>query len=215
MTFAQTWDVSYSTGGRAAPSPHPVIAPVVEDTVVRDTVVTDTVAGEPVPGETAVAGTESMPPGLGTAGPSSLRQVFLAIGPESAKAARDFTKSTLREWGLDGVVQEAALIASELVTNAIRHGGCCARTEGEPGPDRGDRVDRVELAWQRQTSRVICMVTDRSPRPPVLSEADSDAESGRGLQVVAALAATWGWMTLGTRSKAVWAALAVLPHITD
>jgi anti-sigma regulatory factor (Ser/Thr protein kinase) len=150
-----------------------------------------------------------MPPGLGTACQSSLRQVFLVIGPESARAARDFTKSVLREWGLDGLVQEAALIASELVTNAIRHGACCASADGDQ--DQG----RVELSWQRQTSRVICMVTDRSPRPPVLGEADSDAESGRGLQVVAALAATWGWMMLGARSKAVWAALAILPRLTD
>jgi len=187
VTFAQTWDVSYSAGDQAPPSLSPVIAPV--------------------PAETADAGTESMPPGLGTACPSSLRQVFLVIGPESAKAAREFTKSTLRDWGLDGLVQEAALIASELVTNAIRHGACCASSEGESG--------RVELSWQHQASRVICMVTDRSPRPPVLGEADSDAESGRGLQVVAALAAAWGWMMLGARSKAVWAALAVLPRIPD
>ncbi len=219
MTFAQTWDVSFSTGERAAPSPSPVIAAVVRDTVVRNTGPQEcwpedfapdgTTPAGTRPGETNAGGTESMPPGLGTASPSSLRQEFLAIGPESARAARDFTKSTLREWGLDGLVQEAALIASELVTNAIRHGACCARVEGEPGSGR------VELSWQRQASRVICMVTDRNPTPPALSEADSDAESGRGLQVVAALAATWGWMMLGARSKAVWAALAILPRCSD
>jgi hypothetical protein len=199
VTSAQTWDVSYGTGTRA-------------------------------PGGTAPEC--SAPPGLGAACPASLRQVFLAIGPESAKAARDFTKAILREWGLDGLAQEAALIASELVTNAIRHGACCAREDwagedwaGEDWADEdwavgdwappdwaGAEQARVELSWQRQAGRVICMVTDQSPRLPVLGSADEDAESGRGLQVVAALSAAWGWMMLGARSKAVWAALAILPH---
>jgi anti-sigma regulatory factor (Ser/Thr protein kinase) len=207
VTFAQTWDVSYGTSERTAPSHSPVIVleeagPVdlPEDARPKDTQPEDAHAED----ETAEG--SSVPPGLGTAFPSSLRQVFLLIGPESAKAARDFTKATLAEWGLDGLVSEAALIASELVTNAIRHGACCASVDGDGGQGR------VELSWQRQASRVICMVTDRSPRPPVLGSADSDAESGRGLQVVAALAAAWGWMMLGARSKAVWAALAIRPR---
>jgi anti-sigma regulatory factor (Ser/Thr protein kinase) len=128
---------------------------------------------------------------------TNLSQIFLSVAPEAARAARDFTKATLAEWQLDELVTEAVLIASELVTNAIRHGGCCV--DGTP----------VELAWQRQASRVICMVTDCNSKPPVLGVADQDAESGRGLQVVAALASTWGWMMLGATSKAVWAALAM------
>lgn len=127
---------------------------------------------------------------------SSLAQIFLSVAPEAAKAARDFTKATLADWQLDDLVTEAVLIASELVTNAIRHGGCCA-SDANP----------VELAWQRQASRVVCMVTDCNSKPPVLGAADQDAESGRGLQVVQALAATWGWMLLAASSKAVWAAL--------
>jgi len=127
---------------------------------------------------------------------TNLSQIFLSVAPEAARAARDFTKATLAEWQLDDLATEAVLIASELVTNAIRHGGCCA---GDSNP--------VELAWQRQASRVVCMVTDCNSEPPVLGAADQDAESGRGLQVVQALAGTWGWMLLGATSKAVWAAL--------
>lgn len=126
---------------------------------------------------------------------SNLFQIFLSVAPEAAKAARDFTKATLIDWQLEDLITEAVLIASELVTNAIRHGGCCG--DGAP----------VELTWQRQASRVVCVVTDCNSRPPVLGAADQDAESGRGLQVVAALAANWGWMLLGDSSKAVWAAL--------
>ncbi len=203
MTFAQTWDVSYRTSEQAAP----VIAPVFS---VTGTAAAGKAAADTVADTAAFAVAESMPPGLGSASPSSLRQVLLAVGPESAKVARDFTKSTLRDWGLDGLAQEAALIASELVTNAIRH-GCTGGCAGAPaGQD-----ERVELSWQRQASRVICMVTDQNPQAPVPGDADFDAESGRGLQVVAALAATWGWMMLGARCKAVWAALAILPRLTD
>jgi hypothetical protein len=51
------------------------------------------------------------------------------------------------------------------------------------------------------------VVTDRSPKPPVLVPADLNAESGRGLQIVHALAPAWGWTMLSAQEKAVWAAL--------
>lgn len=136
------------------------------------------------------------PPAWGPGGPSEL---VLKPGPESVKAARDFTAATLRGWQLDELVHEAVIITSELVTNAIKHGTCIT-------PPSADMA-RVELAWQRHSSWVICVVTDGCGKPPVLGPADMAAESGRGLQVVHALAAAWGWMMLGAREKAVWAAL--------
>lgn len=139
------------------------------------------------------------PPEQPARGPGAHSELVLKQGRESVKAARDFTADTLRCWQLDTLIQEAVTIASELVTNAIEHGTCLA-------PPTSD-IARVELAWQRHTSRVICVVTDESSRPPVLGRADMDAESGRGLQVVHALAAAWGWEMLGAREKAVWAAL--------
>ncbi len=184
VTFAQTWDVSCG----------------IDD----------------VPADTEAPSLPRCSPQLAAAAPGGLRQILLAIGPESARAARDFTMSTLHDWQLDSLAQEAVLIASELVTNAIRHG--CGLVCGDDAGAAGDGTGsdgtgsdgtKVELAWQRQASRVICMVTDRSPLPPVLGSADRDAESGRGLQVVQALAATWGWMMLGATSKAVWAALSI------
>ena len=187
MTFAQTWDVGYGTGEDTPAAPRqltattgPRLAPQCSGSLGQ--------VPQRSPGP-------EYPPDM-VSGTDALRQALLTIGPEAAKAARDFTTSTLREWQLDELVQEAALIASELVTNAIRHG-------------LGGTDDGVELAWRRQAARVICMVTDRSPLPPVLGSADQDAESGRGLQVVQAVAATWGWMMLSATSKAVWAALTI------
>ncbi len=125
-------------------------------------------------------------------------ELLLIPGPESVKAARDFTAATLRGWKLDALVEEAVIVTSELVTNAIRHGTC------SPGP--GVDVASVMLAWQRHDGRIICVVSDGSSMPPVLEQADTSSESGRGLQVVHALAAAWGWVMLGACEKAVWAA---------
>jgi two-component sensor histidine kinase len=123
----------------------------------------------------------------------------LAPAPESTKAARVFTTATLQGWHLDTLIQDAVIVASELVTNAIRHGTPFATKSGNHPP--------VELTWRRQASRLICVVTDQSPKPPVLASADLNAESGRGLQIVHALAPAWGWTMLSAREKAVWAAL--------
>jgi anti-sigma regulatory factor (Ser/Thr protein kinase) len=126
-------------------------------------------------------------------------RITLAPVPESTKTARDFTTATLRGWHLNALIQDAVMVASELVTNAIRHGTPLA-VDNEEQP-------RVELTWWCQASGLICVVTDRSTQPPVLAPASLHAESGRGLQIVHALADTWGWTTLSTREKAVWATL--------
>ena len=128
------------------------------------------------------------------AGPCEL---VLNPGPESVKAAREFTDATLRDWLLDELVEEAVIVASELVTNAIRHGSHCTVSSAA--------APTVQLAWQRQADRIVCVVTDSSDLPPVLEDADMTAESGRGLQVVHALTAAWGWAMLDACEKAVWA----------
>ena len=103
--------------------------------------------------------------------PAGQIQLLLTADPESVRAARDFTAETLRGWQLDALVDEGVMIASELVTNAVRHGACLG------GPGSG----KVGLTWQRHIGQVICVVTDGSSMPPVLVPADRGAESGRGL----------------------------------
>jgi anti-sigma regulatory factor (Ser/Thr protein kinase) len=124
-------------------------------------------------------------------------ELVLNPGPESVKAAREFTDVTLRDWQLDDLVDEAVIVASELVTNAIRHGTRCT-TSSAVAPT-------VQLAWHRQADRIICVVTDSSDLAPRLEEADTTCESGRGLHVVHALTAAWGWAMLDACQKAVWA----------
>jgi hypothetical protein len=48
----------------------------------------------------------------------------LGAAPGSPRAARDFTAAVLRTWDLAAALPGAQLVISELVTNAIRHGGC-------------------------------------------------------------------------------------------
>lgn len=131
------------------------------------------------------------------------RRIGLAPVPESARAAREFTVATLRKWQLDALIEDAVVIASELATNAIRHG-----TPAATGDAMGDSESgRVELSLCLQASRLICVVTDQTGTPPTLAAPGPEAESGHGLQIVGALAVAWGWTILGTGEKAVWAAL--------
>ena len=78
---------------------------------------------------------------------------------------------------------------SELFANSIRHSGSDAPGETVTvAVKTGDGVVRIE-------------VTDRSgPGVPELHPAGRDAEGGRGLQLIAGLAARWGWRRRGGRT---------------
>jgi len=123
----------------------------------------------------------------------------LTPSPESVKLGRDFTRATLRDWGMSALTDLAELVVSELVTNALRHGIPAARKLG------GQQCVRLRLL--AQAPFVMCMVTDPERAIPVLREADTAAESGRGLTVVEACCVRWGWHLLDEGGKVVWALL--------
>lgn len=127
------------------------------------------------------------------------RCTALAAVPAATRSAREFTATALRGWQLDALIQDAVMIASELAANAIRH--------AVPAATGVARAVPVELAWWHRADELTCVVTDASTDPPVLAPPDLGAESGRGLQIVDALAAAWGWTLLSDTEKAVWAAL--------
>ncbi|MEU1785713.1 ATP-binding protein [Streptomyces sparsogenes] len=112
----------------------------------------------------------------------------LATDPTAAARARRTVAEALRGWGVpDDTVDDIVLMADELVTNAIEHAG---------GP-----------VWLRLRLRrggcVICKVGDGSREAPLLRHSDSDAENGRGLALVAALADAFGSRVTAT-GKVVW-----------
>lgn len=114
--------------------------------------------------------------------------------PEAAAEARVLARVALGIWGLDRAADEAALLLTELVSNAVRH----AR-----GPD-------IEIAVDRPTpDRVQLAVADRAPdRLPELLAAGPDDVRGRGLRLIDNMADRWGYDRVGS-SKRVWADLDV------
>ena len=116
--------------------------------------------------------------------------------PSAAAAARRFVRQTLQSWDIaartwdpDRLVDDAVLLTSELVTNAVVHAGTpldvtCRLTSGE-----------LEVA-----------VRDRHPArtlPDIPQTASTSAERGRGLLLPSALASSWG-VTYARIAKAVW-----------
>jgi hypothetical protein len=118
----------------------------------------------------------------------------------SPRTAREFTTNTLTAWGLDDLVDDAVVIISELVTNAVRH--------GLPGYAAVADMP-IKLTLVRQGRFVVCIVSDPSDQNPKIRPADDACENGRGLHVIEALSRVWGWTPLPGAGKAVWAALSV------
>jgi len=111
-------------------------------------------------------------------------------------SARAHVQQLLWEWGQAELGQDAGVVVSELVTNAVMWSA-----ELRPA------VTSV-LVWLGSDSRfVLVAVADASPRPPMRLELDPDAEGGRGLALVEAFSSRWGWhpTTMVGLVKVVWA----------
>jgi hypothetical protein len=131
---------------------------------------------------------------------------YLQLGalPGAVPCARLHAKLVLWEWGLDGLVETAELLVSEIITNAIR-----ASAAAESGQDGGPWPGGLPAVWfwlaADQRSALI-QVWDRSEDAPQRHEADPDAETGRGLLLVDRLSTRWGTYTPdGWSGKVVWA----------
>ncbi|GLF96920.1 ATP-binding protein [Streptomyces yaizuensis] len=133
-------------------------------------------------------------------GPAGFSACGLDGGLRNASQARRFTAHTLEGWGLVRLVPDAALIVSELVTNAVRH------ALDPDAPDSGEYP--VWLGFFLRPGLVVCAVTDPSCTPPRPRGADACALGGRGLALVAAVSESWSWTLTPPRGKTVWAALA-------
>ncbi len=119
--------------------------------------------------------------------------------PSAVPFARLHARHLLREWGLDGLIETAELLTSELVTNAVR---VMAGQEDQAA---------VGLRLSADHVRVLIEVWDADPRPlaprdPGKDEAPTpEADGGRGLFLVAALSVRWDWyLTHEPPGKVVW-----------
>jgi len=115
------------------------------------------------------------------AGPRLIAIVLPGI-PESVRIARLHVRTALGFHGLDDYAEDAGIITSELVTNAVQH-------------VRGDGIQTIGVTLARTSAppTVTVIVSDSSPDIPRRCDPLTDGERGRGLQIVAALSAHWGW----------------------
>ncbi|MFD4662434.1 SpoIIE family protein phosphatase [Streptomyces halstedii] len=99
----------------------------------------------------------------------------------SVATARAFVRDTLQGWGYTDVVDDAVVLTSELVTNAVVHAGTaadvlCLRTEDGVRVEVSDHYPEREIPLQSSG----------------LDFGSPDREGGRGLLLCAALASRWG-----------------------
>ncbi|MGH3367179.1 MAG: SpoIIE family protein phosphatase [Nocardioidaceae bacterium] len=119
------------------------------------------------------------------------RQAVHQFAPQatSADAARKFVRQTLRGWGADAAVDDAVLLTSELVTNAVVHAGT-----------------DVWVTCALDNAAVQIGVSDGHAAralPTAIGPAPVDRESGRGLYLVSEIAHTWG-VDYDAAAKRVW-----------
>ncbi|MFR9673429.1 SpoIIE family protein phosphatase [Streptomyces sp. TR06-5] len=116
---------------------------------------------------------------------------FEPVG-RSVAVARGFVRDTLQGWGLADVVDDAVVLTSELVTNAVVHAGTSA-----------------QVICLHEESTVRIEVVDHYPERELplhdagLPPGNPDREGGRGLLLCAALASRWG-VDYTAADKRVW-----------
>jgi anti-sigma regulatory factor (Ser/Thr protein kinase) len=95
------------------------------------------------------------------------------------------------------VTDDAALVVSELVTNAVQAGSAL-----------------VGLVLELHHGALRIEVTDDGPGWPTLQRPDPSDAHGRGLALVAGVAHAWGAERLAGQRKVVWALLVVPRELT-
>lgn len=133
--------------------------------------------------------------------------VSCGIAPrrEAVRDAREFTRTTLQLWDMGDLFDDVALVASELVTNALRHAVRTDEVEHRTAEPLDEWSTPIRISLARQASRVVCAVRDPSCVGPVSRIPDHISETGRGLHLVDCFSATWGWQLLDGTGKIVWA----------
>ncbi|MDR7312005.1 serine phosphatase RsbU (regulator of sigma subunit)/anti-sigma regulatory factor (Ser/Thr protein kinase)/putative methionine-R-sulfoxide reductase with GAF domain [Nocardioides luteus] len=115
--------------------------------------------------------------------------------PTSVSEARRFARRVLADWGFEDLLDDAVLLTSELVTNAVTHAGT-----------------PMTVAVVREADRVRIDVVDQHPTrvlPVGANARPGIGEHGRGLLITSALATAWG-VEYRKDHKRVWAAFALV-----
>jgi len=119
------------------------------------------------------------------------RCVTLTAGPTAPGIARSQVRATIAAWDIPVDTSVAILLTSELVTNAVMH-------------EAGETIKLVITCGYGQLG---VDVHDTSRELPVPVDGPPDAETGRGLVLVAGLSSSWGYYRT-PKGKAVYFTLA-------
>jgi anti-sigma regulatory factor (Ser/Thr protein kinase) len=125
-------------------------------------------------------------------------RVRLPSGPVAAAEARSQVRAAIGAWDVPVEEGVAVLLTSELVTNAIRH----------------EASETITLVIACSFDQLRVDVHDTSRSWPVVVDAAVDAETGRGLMLVATLASDWGCYRTPA-GKAVYFTLAFQPDVAE
>jgi anti-sigma regulatory factor (Ser/Thr protein kinase) len=133
------------------------------------------------------------------------REIWLAAELSAPRYARAFVPGVLADWGLDHLREDAELVASELVTNALRVTSA-AGPASFTAPSLHRAMIRVRLVLL-EGSLIIEVWDQAVARPAPARAMDLDAENGRGMLIVEALTAQWNSYVPAEGGKWVWAEL--------
>jgi anti-sigma regulatory factor (Ser/Thr protein kinase) len=89
---------------------------------------------------------------------------------------------TLADWGIVDRADDALSACAELVANALTYG----------------QTEVLSVLVTEHDGWLRLTVPDHNPYPPYPTTADRDAEDGRGVFLLAALADAWGFRAFGT-----------------
>jgi hypothetical protein len=112
--------------------------------------------------------------------------------PAGIAGLRQIVGDQLKSWGIPDLTDQAQLAVTELAANVVRHVG-----ENTP----------AALVMDLDDNHLSLELHDTSATLPRLRRAAPDAESGRGLSLLAAISVDWGSVPTPT-GKAVWCKLA-------
>ncbi len=114
---------------------------------------------------------------------------------DSVPATRAFLTRLLDGWGVeDPVIDDASLLATELMANAVKQG-----------------TGTVELRVEAENGLLHVAVHDDADGTPVVSYAGTASPNGRGLWIVQSIAHNWGTESDGEEpGKTVWFELTTL-----
>jgi len=121
---------------------------------------------------------------------------FLELGalPSAVPCARLHTRQLLWEWQLTALSDSAELLVSEITTNAVQ----ITQADGRTAP--------VRLWLLADHARLLILIWDASPLPPVQVSTGDDAENGRGL-LLDTLSTRWDHFPHHSGGKVTWALL--------